>query len=70
MPYADLVKKVILNWNLVNRRTFIRMIWSGTMETTKENIPKGIIGVTIQSRGNEKYIQQIMANHLMNMGFT
>lgn len=39
------------------------------METAKENISKGIIGVTIQSWGSEKYFQQIMANYLMNTGF-
>lgn len=70
MLYTDLVKKVILNWDLISKWFFFRKIWLGTKETAKENISKGIIGVTIQSRGSEKYIQQIMVNYLMNTVFT
>lgn len=70
MLYTDLVKKVILNWDLISKWFFFRKVQLGTKETAKENISKGIIGVTIQSWGSEKYIQQIMANYLMNTGFT
>lgn len=36
------------------------------METAKENIPpEGIIEATIQRWGSEKYIQDVMADHLV-----
>lgn len=48
---------------------FPRKMWSGTQKA-KENIPKGIIEGTSQSWGSEKYIQEMMVNHLMNTRFT
>lgn len=69
MPYIDLVKQDVLNWDLINRSILLGRCGRGR-EMAKENIPKGIIEGTSQSWGSETYIQEIMANHLMNTWFT